>query len=291
MDNKFNFIYIDIDFYFISYYNFKSIFYFLIIGINHEKLSRSTKQATVVLLAIAMSGFAQEADKVVSDNSLLKKDIKTSEYSDIKLNILKYAYIPTDKLLMLWSDNSYADKAMSNPAILFNDKSDDVEIKAYCQVSNGIKNFSIPCLENIEELSSGRIKEILQNEIRLVISEQLPAEIMIKVLTDMGFKRDFISDPTKTLSDFGYDLKGDYKINIYEDTATTKHLIIPNSPINLAQKSKIDSEIEYFLKNESSLLSDNQYKKIIIYNSKCNNCHKPYDTKIYIECTSLPTCQ
>lgn len=192
---------------------------------------------------------------------------------------------------MLWSDNSYADKAISNPAILFNDKSDDVEIKAYYQVSNGIKNFSIPYLENIEELSSGRIKEILQNEIRLVISEQLPAEIMIKVLTDMGFKRDFISDPTKTLSDFGYDLKGDYKINIYEDTATTKHLIIPNSPINLAQKSKIDSEIEYFLKNESSLSSDNQYKKIIIYNSKCNNCHKPYDTKIYIECTSLPTCQ
>ena len=37
---------------------------------------------------------------------------------------------------------------------------------------------------------------------------------MLKVLTDIGFKRDFISDPAKILSDFGYDLKGDYKINI-----------------------------------------------------------------------------
>ena len=71
---------------------------------------------------------------------------------------------------MLWSDNSYADKVISNSAILFNEKSDDVEIKAYYQVLNGIKNFSIPYLENTEELSSGRIKEILQNEIRFVIS-------------------------------------------------------------------------------------------------------------------------
>ncbi|WP_169974673.1 MULTISPECIES: hypothetical protein [unclassified Campylobacter] len=113
---------------------------------------------------------------------------------------------------------------------------------------------------------------------------------MLKVLTDIEFKRDFISDPTKTLSDFGYDLKGDYKINIYEDTATTKHLIMPNSPINLAQKSKIDSEIEYFLKDKSSLLSENQNKKVI-YSFICNNCHEPFDTKIRIECTSLPTCQ
>ncbi len=94
MDNKFNFIYIDIDFYFISYYNFKSIFYFLIIGINHEKLSRSTKQATVVLLAIAMSGFAQEADKVVSDNSLLKKRYKNKRIFGYKTKYLKICLYP-----------------------------------------------------------------------------------------------------------------------------------------------------------------------------------------------------
>ena len=163
---------------------------------------------------------------------------------------------------------------------------DGVSVVYHKHIDKNVKRFSLPYIEDTT-LAKWQIKEMLINEMPFVISQQLPIEIIARALTDNDFKNELIKDPTKILTDFGYDLDG-YKYEVYVDTKDIKHFIAPNSPINNSEVATITEYIKKF------------YKKVM-YNS-CNDpgsalstpedayC-KPYDTRTRIECTSLPTCQ
>ena len=193
----------------------------------------------------------------------------TDQITSLEPNILKYSLIPDEQLLSLWSDDSYKDRILKSPNLLFSDKKDYVVLDFF---DNGVKNYVVPYLDISYEFET--LEQILIQEIPSVSSEQLPADVLATALTDENFKKELIKKPKEILSRFGYNTDK-YKIKILSDTAQIKHIILPKSPLN-------DSEFRHFK-------SQNQY----LFGNECATCHngyRPYDTRVYIECTSGKQC-
>lgn len=216
------------------------------------------------------------------DNSLFSGQLDN-------FDIFKYLKISDDKLIAIWTDAIYRDTVLNDPKILFPNTNDKIILKAYELISNGEKNLVIPFIENIELLSKYDINKILNKEINNLVSEQLPIPIILKALTDKDFMTNLIDQPNKILEDFGYSNHDKLKINILVDTKDIRHIILPNSPLNINQLTYYKNNSRYLFKTD--VVNEDDEPVIGHQDSDepdCRKCH--VDTTVFIECTSLPTC-
>lgn len=192
--------------------------------------------------------------------------------------ILKYNTLPNDELIKVFTDKEYEKKIINEPNLTLEKYiiDENIELIAHPHIDNNqIAHFAIPYIDISDLNKEDLYRKLRQDYKDIKVGYILPYNILSNAILDVRFRERLLKEPRKILQDFGYDLK--YReIIIHVDTKNKKNIIIPKSPINS--------------------LEINEYKKGTQYLQQrygvgsCSNCHRPYDTKSRIECTSLPTC-
>jgi hypothetical protein len=134
----------------------------------------------------------------------------------------------------VWQDASYKKRVMSDPKSVLKELGvtvpDNVTLTVHENSSN-TWNFPLPLKDSL----GGKDPETMSPVIGKVVK---------RAWTDSAYKAKLLATPTAAIQEVGgVKIPAGVTIKIHEDTATSKHLVIPQSPDSSANAELSDAEL------------------------------------------------